>query len=546
MESEFLRVIPLGGVGEIGKNMLVLEYNQNILVIDAGLMFPESDMLGVDVVIPDIEYLVERKDWVRAIILTHGHEDHIGALPYILPELPVPVYATPLTRGLVEVKLKEARISGTQLHTIDTKDVLELGPFKVEFFHVCHSIPDAVGLAITTPVGLVVHVTDYKFDAHPVDGKLTDFAKLSELGDRGVLLLLSDSTNAERPGFTPSEREVGIAFDRLFSQAAGRVIVATFASNISRVQQVITTARRYNRRVGTVGRSMVSNVKMASQLGYLDATAEDLLNTDQINNLPANQVAVVCTGSQGEPTSALVRMAMEEHRNLKIRPGDTVIISATPIPGNEVLVNRTINNLFRLGADVHYSGLGDVHVSGHGSQEDYKLLFSLTRPRFFVPIHGEYRHLVLHARLALEMGMTPEQVQIIESGQVLNVEAEQLTVGERVTEGHVLVDGVTVGEISEVVLRDRHHLSQDGFVVAIVAVDSKGVVAAAPEILTRGFVSVNDSEDLLNQARDRVWTAIAHSAPHGTIASRIKEVLADFLYQQTRRRPMILPLVVEV
>jgi len=424
--------------------------------------------------------------------------------------------------------------------------VLELGPFKVEFFHVCHSIPDAVGLAITTPVGLVVHVTDYKFDAHPVDGKLTDFAKLSELGDRGVLLLLSDSTNAERPGFTPSEREVGVAFDRLFSQATGRVIVATFASNISRVQQVITTARRYNRRVGTVGRSMVSNVKMASQLGYLDATAEDLLNTDQINNLPANQVAVVCTGSQGEPTSALVRMAMEEHRHLKIRPGDMVIISATPIPGNEVLVNRTINNLFRLGADVHYSDLGDVHVSGHGSQEDYKLLFSLTRPRFFVPIHGEYRHLVLHARLALEMGMTAEQVQVIESGQVLLVEAEQITVGERVTEGHVLVDGMTVGEISEVVLRDRHHLSQDGFVVAIVAVDSKGEVVAAPEILTRGFVSVNDREDLLNQARDRVWTAVAHSAPHGTITNRIKEVLADFLYQQTRRRPMILPLVVEV
>lgn len=541
-----LRVIPLGGVGEIGKNMLVIEYDKNILVIDAGLMFPESEMLGVDVVIPDIEYLVERKEWVRAIILTHGHEDHIGALPYILPELPVPVYATPLTRGLVEVKLREARITGTQMHTVSTKDVLELGPFKVEFFHVCHSIPDAVGLAITTPVGLVVHVTDYKFDAHPVDGKLTDFAKLSELGDRGVLLLLSDSTNAERPGFTPSEREVGLAFDRIFAQVAGRVIVATFASNISRVQQVITTARRFNRRVGTVGRSMVNNVKMAALLGYLDVTADELLSTDQINNLPANQVAVICTGSQGEPTSALVRMAMGEHRNLKIRPGDTVVISATPIPGNEVLVNRTINNLFRLGADVHYSDLGDVHVSGHGSQEDYKLLFSLTRPRFFVPIHGEYRHLVLHARLALEMGMAAENIQIIESGQVLQVQTTGLTIGERVTEGHVLVDGVTVGEISEVVLRDRHHLSQDGFVVAIVTMDSTGEVVAAPEILTRGFVNVNESDDLLNQARDRVWAAVAHSAPHGSLSNRIKQVLADFLYQQTRRRPMILPLVVEV
>lgn len=312
------------------------------------------------------------------------------------------------------------------------------------------------------------------------------------------------------------------------------------------MQQVITTARRYNRRVGTVGRSMVNNVKMATQLGYLDATADELLSTDQINNLPANQVAVVCTGSQGEPTSALVRMAMGEHRNLKIRPGDMVIISATPIPGNEVLVNRTINNLFRLGADVHYSGLGDVHVSGHGSQEDYKLLFSLTRPRFFVPIHGEYRHLVLHARLALEMGMAAENVQIIESGQVLQVQTTGLTIGERVTEGHVLVDGVTVGEISEVVLRDRHHLSQDGFVVAIVTMDSNGEVVAAPEILTRGFVNVNESDDLLNQARDRVWAAVAHSAPHGSLSNRIKQVLADFLYQQTRRRPMILPLVVEV
>lgn len=546
IESETLRVIPLGGVGEIGKNMLALEYDQDILVIDAGLMFPDSEMLGVDVVIPDIEYLVERKDWVRGIILTHGHEDHIGALPYILPDLPAPVYATRLTRGLVEVKLKEARLNAVELHTIDPKDVLELGPFKVEFFHVCHSIPDAVGLAVTTPVGLVVHVTDYKFDAHPVDGKLTDFAKLSELGDRGVLLLLSDSTNAERPGFTPSEREVGLAFDRIFAQVTGRVIVATFASNISRVQQVITTARRFNRRVGTVGRSMVNNVKMAALLGYLDVTADELLSTDQINNLPANQVAVVCTGSQGEPTSALVRMAMDEHRNIKIRTGDTVIISATPIPGNEVLVNRTINNLFRLGADVHYSDLGDVHVSGHGSQEDYKLLFSLTRPRFFVPIHGEYRHLVLHARLALEMGMAPENVQIIESGQVLEVRAAGLTIGERVTEGHVLVDGVTVGEISEVVLRDRHHLSQDGFVVAIVTMDSNGEVVAAPEILTRGFVNVNESDDLLNQARDRVWAAVAHSAPHGSLSNRIKQVLADFLYQQTRRRPMILPLVVEV
>lgn len=544
--SDLMRIIPLGGVGEIGKNMLVLEYASNILVIDAGLMFPESDMLGIDIVIPDIEYLIERRDWVRGIVLTHGHEDHIGALPYILPDLPVPVFATPLTRGLVEVKLKEHRVANADLRTVTPSDVLNLGPFTVEFFHVCHSIPDSVGVAVTTTVGTVVLTSDYKFDSHPIDHKLTDFAKLTELGNRGVLLLMGDSTNAESEGFTPSERDVGLVFDRLVGEAPGRVIVATFASNISRIQQVIETAHRFNRRVGFVGRSMLSNVKMAAQLGYISTPPDEWLSVDQMNSLSPRQVVVICTGSQGEPTSALVRMAMHEHRSLQIRQGDTVVISATPIPGNEVLVSRTVDNLFRLGANVFYSSLRDVHVSGHGSREDYRLMLSLTRPKFFVPVHGEYRHLVLHARLAADMGVPQENICIIESGQVLELAAERIKVGERVTEGHVLVDGLQIGEISDVVMRDRHHLATDGFVVVIVALDARGQIVAEPEILTRGFVAVDESEELLALARSRVREAIANNAPHGVVASRIKEVLADVLYRQTRRRPMVLPYVVEV
>ena len=547
-ERDCLRIVPLGGVGEIGKNMMTIEYGEEMLLIDAGLMFPKNDMLGIDIVIPDISYVVERQEQLRAIILTHGHEDHIGALPYVLSDVNAPVYGTRLTLGLAEVKLREHHLlDQVELHTIKPRDVLPLGPFSVEFFHVCHSFPDTVGLAITTPVGLVVHSGDFKFDPHPVDGQLTDYAKLQELGDRGVLLLLSDSTNTEAPGFTPSEREIGETFEEVFGEAQGRVIVATFASNISRVQQLIIAARRHGRRVGFVGRSMVKNSRMASRLGYLDIDPQELLTSEQMNGLPDDRVAIVCTGSQGEPTSALVRMARGEHRQINLRRGDTVILSADPIPGNEELINRTIDNLFRAGADVHYHLLSHVHVSGHGSQEDQKLMLNLTQPRYFVPIHGEYRHLVLHSRLARESGIPEENIFVLESGQSLEVDSNGCFLGKRVAASRVLVDGLGVGDVGRVVLRDRHHLSRDGFLVAIVALDmDTGEILVGPEILSRGFVYMRDSEELMELAREQVWQALEDVGPRSAVSAKIKDALGEFCYQQTGRRPVILPVVMEV
>ncbi|OIO99127.1 MAG: ribonuclease J [Anaerolineae bacterium CG2_30_64_16] len=543
-----LRIVPLGGFGEIGKNLMVLEYDQDILVIDAGLMFPEDDMLGIDLVYPDITYLTERAERVLAVILTHGHEDHIGALPYLLKYLDIPVYATPLTRGLAEIKLKEAGLlADTEVHTIKPDDVLKLGCFTVEFFHVCHSIPDAVGLAVTTPVGLVVHASDYKFDQHPVDGKLTDVEKLRELGERGVLLLLSDSTNADTEGFTPSEQRISETLHGIMAAAPGRVIVATFASNISRVQQVIQVARHHGRRVGVIGRSMVNNVRMAIDLGYLDIGHEDLLSTSEMNDLFPERVVIVCTGSQGEPSAVLARMASDEHPQLQVTAGDTVVLSAEAIPGNEESVNRIIDDLFRLGANVIYQELSDVHVSGHGSREDHKLMLSLTRPRFFIPMHGEYRHLVLHARTARMLGIPQENITIIESGQVVEVRRDSLRLAERVNGGHVLVDGLSVGDVGSVVLRDRKYLSRDGFLVAMVALNrTTGEVVADPEILTRGFVYVAESEDLIEGAKDRVWEVLESPGAASGVRNRIKDALRQYCYAQTGRRPLILPLVLEV
>lgn len=548
MSRELLRIIPLGGVGQIGKNMLVLECDDQLLIVDCGLMFPESDMLGIDIVIPDMDYVFERKEQVRGIIVTHGHEDHIGGLPYLMQVVHAPLYATQLTRGLIEVRLKEHHLlNGAELHTVAPGDRVDLDPFTVEFFRVCHSIPDGVGLGITTPVGLVVHSGDFKFDQTPVDGRLTDFARLAELGGRGVHVLLSDSTNAETDGQTPSEQAVGETFDRVFARAEGRIIVATFASNISRVQQVVDTARKYGRRVGVVGRSMINYAKAASDLGYLDLSPDEMLTPHQMNSLPPHKVAIACTGSQGEPTSALVRMALGEHRQVNIQPGDSVIVSATPIPGNEELVNRTINNLFRAGAEVYHHERMQVHVSGHASREEHKLMLNLIRPRFFIPIHGEYRHLVLHARMAEQVGVARENIFIAECGQVLEFGPDWGRLGSQVTEGYVLVDGLGVGDVGSVVLRDRHLLSRDGFVVVVLAVDADtGQVLEGPDIITRGFVYIRESGDLIKDAAQCVLEALEYGGPKASLNAKIKDSLGTFLYDQTKRRPMILPVVMEV
>ncbi len=548
MSENSFKIIPLGGVGQIGKNMMVVESGGRLLIIDCGLMFPESDMLGIDIVIPDMTYVTERREQVEAIIVTHGHEDHIGALPYLLQEVHAPIFSTRLTQGLIEVRLKEHRLlTGADLRTISPQDVLDLGPFRVEFFRVCHSIPDGIGVAVTTPAGLIVHSGDFKFDRTPVDGRLTDFAKLAELGERGVHVLLSDSTNAETEGQTPSEQVVGDTLDRVFSSATGRIIVATFASNISRVQLVWDVARKHGRRLGIVGRSMVEYVRRAAELGYMDLSPEDLLSPHQMNSLPPEQVAIACTGSQGEPTSALVRMAVGEHRQVNIRPGDHVVISSTPIPGNEELVNRTIDNLYRAGAEVYYHDVAPVHVSGHASREEHKMMLSLTRPRFFVPIHGEYRHLVHHARTAEEMGIPRENIFVVESGQVLEFGLDWGRVVGKVAEGHVLVDGLGVGDVGSVVLRDRHLLSRDGFVVVVVAVDAdSGELVQGPDIITRGFVYLREAGELIDLASGRIVEALQGGGPRADLASRIKESLGELLYAQTKRRPMILPVVMEV
>ena len=548
MSQDKLRIIPLGGVGEIGKNMTLIEYGEHILVIDAGLMFPENDMFGIDIIIPDMTYLLEHRDRIRALIVTHGHEDHTGALPYLLSKLPdIPIYATRLTQGLIEVKLREHKIREAQLHTISHNDKLDLHPFQVEFFHVSHSIPDGVGLAIRTPAGLIVHSGDFKFDHSPVDGQRTDFAKLADLGREGVLLLLSDSTNAETPGYTPSEQEIVTTFEQAFIQAKGRVIVATFASNISRVQQVLDTAARYGRYVAVAGRSMINNVRMAQELGYLRVPDGMLLSVEDARYLPPEKIALVCTGSQGEPTSALVRMASRDARTIRLQPGDTVIISATPIPGNEELVNRTLNNLFRLGAAVYYDELFDVHVSGHASQEEQKLLLNLIHPKLFVPIHGEYRHLVLHAKMAEQTGVAPQNIFILECGDVLELNGDTPRVIGRVAEERVFVDGLGVGDIGEVVLEDRRILSQNGFLVLVAVIDSKTrLLLGTPQVISRGLVYNRESETLLRIMEDEIAKLVGEGGSVAAINARLREAMARLVYDAVGRRPMILPVVMEV
>ena len=552
-----LRVIPLGGLGGIGKNMMLLESGENILIIDAGLMFPDSDMHGVDVVIPETEYLLDRLDWIRGIILTHGHEDHIGALPYLIDQgLDAPVYATALTKGLLQGKLSEhGLLAQTELHTVTEDDVITLPPFTVEFFHTCHSFPDSVGVCVSTPAGRLVLTSDYKFDETPVDGKLTEVAKLQRWGDQGVLLLFGDSTNIEAEGSTPSETKVEETLDGIFSQVDGRVILATFASNISRVQQIITISRKHGRRVGMIGRSMINNVKIAIGLGYLDIRQDELLTAKEMEELPSHQVTIIATGSQGEPTSAMVRMSMGDQRQITLRKGDTVVLSATPIPGNEELFNRTVDNLYRRGARVFYHELSDeVHVSGHGGKEDYRRMLELVRPRYFIPVHGAYRHLVLHGELAQNVGLAPENVYVVEDGQVVEFghfeddnEAIQARLGEHVSANHVFVDGLGVGDIGSVVLRDRRHLGNDGFLVCIVALDEfDGSILYGPEIISRGFVYIRDNEGLILRAQEIVRKEVRGKVSPTTLTRRIRNALATFCNDEMGRRPMVLPVVIQV
>lgn len=547
-----VQIIPLGGLGEIGKNMTVIRFGDDIIVIDSGLMFPEDDMLGIDLVIPDISYLLENRDLVRAIVLTHGHEDHIGALPYVLKQLNVPVYGTRLTLGILEGKLKESNISGTNLIPVTASDEVQIGVFTVGFIHVSHSIADSVALSIKTPIGTIVHTGDFKFDQTPVDGKVTDFHKLAELGDQGVLVLLADSTNAEHAGYTMSEKSVGASFDESFSNARGRIIIASFSSNIHRVQQAIDTACKYKRKVAILGRSMINVVTIASELGYLTIPEGTIIDIDEMKNYPPSGVVIITTGSQGEPMSALTRMAMSDHRKVDIVPGDTIIISATPIPGNEKLVSRTIDYLLRQGAEVIYEKTSGIHVSGHASQEELKLMHNLIRPKFFIPVHGEFRHLTKHSKLAQELGMPKDHIFISENGQVMEFSPEKGSVVGKVTAGVVLVDGLGVGDVGNIVLRDRRQLSQEGILIVVITMDKqRGCVLAGPDIVSRGFVYVRESEQLMDEAKIKVRQTLEKCEVNNitewaTIKSNVRDTLGKYLYEKTRRRPMILPIIMEV
>jgi len=551
-----IKLVPLGGLGEIGKNMMVVEYGNDIIIVDVGVMFPDEEMYGVDLVIPDVSYLADKKHRIRGVLITHGHEDHVGSLPYILPLLDFPpVYSTRLTQGLINIKLKEHRlIDKVELNVIAPGDEVKLGACTAGFFRVNHSIPDAVGIMLNTPIGTVVHTGDYKFDYTPVDGKPADIGLLGKIGNDGVLIMMGDSTRVETPGYTPSERVINDSFDKIFANAPGRILLATFASLISRVQQVVDTALRYDRVVAFAGRSMQNNVQMAIELGYLNMPKGMLVRVEDINKFRPDQVVIVCTGSQGEPTSALTRIANQDHRQIRIQPGDSVILSATPVPGNEKSVSRTINSLFRQGAEVYYQGISNVHVSGHAAQEELKLMLSLLRPRFFMPVHGEYRHLVLHAKLAYSLGIPEENIVVAENGDIIEVTEDSIKLADHVASGNVFVDGLSVGDVGQIVLRDRKVLSQDGILMVVLTMDREtGEPLAGPDIVSRGFVYMRDAEELLESARLRVLEALramGHNARSGSdwsfVKDKIKQTLGEYLYEQTHRRPMILPVVMEV
>ncbi len=538
--SKLLRIVPLGGLGEVGKNMMSIEYGDNILIIDSGIMFPENDMLGIDYIIPDYKYLEDKKSKIRGIIITHGHEDHTGSIRHVIEEFNVPIYATKLTRGLLEVKLRRSGLlEKAQLNTISAGDELQLGPFKIEFFHVCHSIPDGVGLGITTPAGLIVHSGDYKFDHTPVDGWPPDFGKLAELGARGVLALMADSTNADEPGWTPSETVIDPAFDQVFRQAKGRILIGSFASLISRMQQVANAAQRHGRSLAFVGRSMVDNSKMARELGYLELPDGLVVPLDQALKMKPSKVALMCTGTQGEPSSILGRLSNGSNRQFDLIPGDTIVLSSTPIPGNEEGVHRTINRLFDRGAEVIYDPILPVHVSGHANQDEMKLLMQLVKPKHLIPIHGELRHLKQHAALAREIGIPKERIAVVQNGTVIEFSDGEMKIGERVPGGYIFVDGSGVGDIGPKVMREREALAREGLVIIHVNLDSdRNRVVGEPEIVSKGFVFVREAVDLFNEARELVLK-VTKKDPGEGLEDRIENELSRFFFTETKRKPMV-------
>lgn len=548
-----LKIIPLGGLEEIGKNMTVFEYGNEMILVDCGVAFPEDEMLGVDLVIPDFSYLTKNKEKLKAMVITHGHEDHIGSIPYVLKEINVPIYATRLTLGLIKNKLEEHKlVRSTSMKCVKAGDVITLGNFKIEFIRVNHSIADSVALAITTPVGTVVHTGDFKIDYTPIDGNLIDLARFAELGKKGVLALMSDSTNSERPGYTMSESSVGKVFDGIFADCKKRIIVATFASNIHRVQQIVNSAMKNNRKVAICGRSMENVMNVAIELGYLDIPEGVLIDIDEIDSYAPERLTLITTGSQGEEMSGLSRMASGTHRKVTITNQDLVIISATPIPGNEKLVSNVIDDLFKIGAEVIYHTLKDIHVSGHACQEEQKLILSLVKPKYFIPVHGEFRHLQAHGETAIRVGVDPNNVIMLANGKVLELDKNFCKVTGTVPAGQILVDGLGVGDVGNIVLRDRQHLSQDGLIIVVIAMDNKtGKVMAGPDVISRGFVYVRESEDLMVGMRKEILKDIEKIQESGikdwsTIKNTIRDTVHDFVFSKTRRNPMIIPIISEI
>ena len=552
-KKDNLKIIPLGGLDEIGKNITVFEYGNEIVLVDCGLEFPEDDMLGIDLVIPDVTYLEKNKDKIKGMVVTHGHEDHIGAIPYVLKQINMPIYATKLTVGLIKNKLEEHKLlASTKLVTVEQGQTINFGNIKVEFIRSSHSIPDSVMLAIHTPVGVVLHTGDFKVDFTPIDDQVMDLGRIAELGNKGILALMSDSTNSERKGYTMSERTIGEVFDRLFQNNKKRIVVATFASNVHRVQQIVNSAEKYGRKIAVCGRSMINMIETAREIGYIDAPENMFIDIDMIKNYTDDQLVIITTGSQGETMSALTRMAAGEHKKVVITPNDMVIISATPIPGNEKLVSNVINDLMQIGAEVIYSALENVHVSGHACQEEQKLIIRLARPKYFIPVHGEYRQLKAHAETAKEMGILSENIFILENGKTLELNKKEAKITTSVPNGKILVDGLGVGDVGNIVLRDRQHLSQDGLIVIVMTMDgSTGEIVSGPDVVSRGFVYVRESETLMDDVKKVIRQEVRTFEEEGvrdwsTIKSTLKDDLRDYIFQRTKRNPMILPIIMEV